>query len=223
MTAGKIFEGTRKPLRLWFHAIWALITQKYGANALRLQRVLGLGSYVTAWAWLHKLRRAMVRPGRDRLVDPVDVGESYLGALGARSHGWHTITKAILAIAVEMREQGFRRIRLRHVPTVSGTRLTSFIFDIVTPGTTLKTDGWTGYGPLQSLGFQHRVTVHPDSPDPAHVLMPGVQRIAVLLKRGLLRTLQGRISKDHLLYYLDEFTFRLTGARPWCAGCSSLA
>ena len=85
--------------------------------------------------------------------------------------------------------------------------MTSFIVDVVTPGTTLKTDGWTGYTPLQSLGFQHQVTVRPDSPDSAHVLMPGVHRIAALLKRGLLRTLQGRISKDHLLYYLDEFAF----------------
>ncbi|MCH8040831.1 MAG: IS1595 family transposase [Nitrospinae bacterium] len=138
----------------------------------------------------------------------MDVGESYLGGLGAGSHGRHTITKAIVAIAVEMREQGFRRIRLRHVPAISGTHLTSFIVDVVTPGTALKTDGWIGYAPLQSLGFQHQVTVLPDSPDPAHVLMPGVHRIAALLKRGLLRTLQGRISKDHLLYYLDEFTFR---------------
>ncbi len=208
VTAGTIFEGTRKPLRLWFHAMWELTSQKYGTNALGLQRVLGLGSYVTAWAWLHKLRRAMVRPGRDRLVGPVEVDESYLGGPEAGVHGRHTITKAIVAIAVEMKAHGFGRIRLRHIPTVSGNHLTSFIGDVVKPGTLVQTDGWTGYAPLQSLGFQHRVTVLSDSPDPAHVLMPGVHRIAALLKRWILGTLQGGISKAHLPYYLDEFTFR---------------
>ena len=64
VTAGTIFEGTRKPLRIWFLAVWHVTNQKFGGNALGLQRVLGLGSYQTAWSWLHKLRRAMVRPGR---------------------------------------------------------------------------------------------------------------------------------------------------------------
>ena len=57
----------RKPLRTWFLTMWYVTSQKHGVSALGLQRVLGLGSYQTAWAWLHKLRRAMVRPGRDRL------------------------------------------------------------------------------------------------------------------------------------------------------------
>jgi len=67
LTAGTIFEGTRKPLRMWFLAMWFVTSQKNGVSALGLQRELGLGSYETAWTWLHKLRRAMVRPGRDLL------------------------------------------------------------------------------------------------------------------------------------------------------------
>jgi hypothetical protein len=65
VTAGTIFQDTRTPLPVWFRAMWWMTTQKNGASALGLQRVLGLKSYETAWAWLHKLRRAMVRPGRD--------------------------------------------------------------------------------------------------------------------------------------------------------------
>ncbi len=60
-TAGTIFQDTRQPLQSWFRAMWWLTSQKNGASALGLQRVLGLGSYKTAWTWLHKLRRAMVR------------------------------------------------------------------------------------------------------------------------------------------------------------------
>ena len=72
---GTLFQDTRKPLRLWFHAIWYVVNQKNGVSALGLQKALGLGSYHTAWEWLHKLRRAMVRPGRDRLSGVVEMDE----------------------------------------------------------------------------------------------------------------------------------------------------
>jgi hypothetical protein len=81
VTAGTIFEGTRKPLVTWFRAIWWVTSQKNGASALGLKRVLGLGSYETAWTWLHKLRRAMVRPGREQLAGVVQVDEAYVGGL----------------------------------------------------------------------------------------------------------------------------------------------
>jgi len=68
ITGGTIFEGTRSSLKTWFMAIWLVTSQKYGASAIGLQRVLGLRRYETAWTWLHKLRRAMVRPGRERLT-----------------------------------------------------------------------------------------------------------------------------------------------------------
>ncbi len=79
LTAGTVFQDTRKPLRLWFLAMWFVTSQKNGVSALGLQRVLGLGSYETAWTWLHKLRRAMVRPGRDCLTGAVEVDDTYVG------------------------------------------------------------------------------------------------------------------------------------------------
>jgi transposase-like protein len=208
VTAGTIFEGTRKPLRLWFLVVREITSQKYGANALGIQRILGLKSYRTAWAWLHKLRRAMVRPGRSRLGDEVEVDECYVGAEEAGLRGRQTIQKAIVAIAVEFNDGQIGRIRMRHVPNVSAKSLVGFVTDVVEPGSVVRTDGWPSYSRLGAQGFHHRVAVLSASPDPAHVLMPSVHRVASLLKRWVRGTLQGGISKEHLPYYLDEFTFR---------------
>jgi transposase-like protein len=209
VTASTVFEKTRKPLRLWLLAIWELTSQKYGANALGMKRVLGLGGYLTAWAWLHKLRRAMVRPDRDRLFGPVEVDESYVGGEETGVRGRQTILKAIVAIAVEIKDpKGFGRIRLRRVPDVTAASLVGFINDVVQPGAIIRTDGWKSYAPLASMGFVHEVTVLASSPNPAHVLLPGPHRISSLLKRWIIGTYQGAVSNEHLDYYLDEYTFR---------------
>jgi transposase-like protein len=206
-TAGTIFEGTRK-LRHWFLAAWEVTSQKYGASALGLKRTLGLGSYETAWAWLHKLRRAMVRPDRDQLAGDVEVDETYLGEEEPGVIGRRAIDRAIVVIAVEMNDGELGRIRLRHVPNVNAPSLQGFIVDVVKPGSIIHTDGWPSYATIASKGFRHRVTVTSTSSEPAHIPFPGVHRVASLLKRWYLGTHQGAISKEHLDYYLDEFTFR---------------
>lgn len=209
ITAGTVFEGTRKPLRTWFLAMWFVTSQKHGASALGLQRVLGLGSYQTAWAWLHKLRRAMVRTGRERLSGFVEVDETYVGGEEEGTRGRQTEKKAIVAIAVEIHDpKGFGRIRIRRVSDVTSASLTPFVRQAVEPGSIVHTDGWGGYNGLANQGYDRKVTVLSDSGDPAHVLMPGVHRIAALLKRWLLGTHQGAVSNKHLDYYLDEYTFR---------------
>jgi len=209
VTAGTIFEGTRKPLRTWFQAAWHVTNQKFGGSALGMQRVLGLGSYQTAWSWLHKLRRAMVRPGRDLLNGRVEVDETYVGGQEEGVSGRHTEKKAIVVAAVEVHEpKGFGRIRLRQVPDVSGDSLVGFVRQVVLPGSVVLTDGWKGYEALQRYGYTREKIVLSQSGDPAHVALPGVHRVASLLKRWLLGTHQGAVSKKHLDYYLDEFTFR---------------
>src|SRR6267143_4520373 len=100
-TAGTIFQDTRKPLVMWFRAMWYVTSQKNGASALGLQRVLGLSSYETAWTWLHKLRRAMVRPDRDRLSGWIEVDETYIGGLQEGSKGRKKGDKALIVIAAE--------------------------------------------------------------------------------------------------------------------------
>jgi transposase-like protein len=209
VTAGTLFAGTRTPLTTWFTAIWYVTGQKYGASALSLKRILGLGSYETAWTLLHKLRRAMVRPGRDRLAGTVEVDETYVGGEERGVRGRETETQAIVAIALEIHDpKGFGRVRLQQIADVSSTSLTPFVCDTVRPGAVVRTDGWSGYNELSGHGYQHQRVVVSATGDPAHVAMPGVHRVASLVKRWLLGTHQGAVRRKHLDDYLDEFTFR---------------
>ncbi len=210
LTAETLFEGTRKPLKTWFLAMWFVTSQKDGASALGLQQILGLKSYQTSWTWLHKLRSAMVRPERDLLRGRIEVDETYVGGLntgGKRGRG--SEAKQIVLIAVELRSpRGFGRIRMQQVDDVSGKSLVGFVRDVTEKGSTIQTDGWTGYNGLTKAGYTHEKTVISSSGDPAHVSMPGVHRVASLMKRWLMSTHQGSISQKHLGYYLDEYTFR---------------
>lgn len=209
VTTGTIFEKTRTPLTTWFAAIWYVTNQKLGVSALGLQRSLGLGSYQTAWTMLHKLRRAMIRPDRDRLSGRVEVDESYVGGKEEGVHGRQTETKAIVAIAVEVHEpKGFGRARLRRIPDVSGESLVPFVCEVVAPGSAIHTDGWSGYDGLSKHNYSHEITILSSSGDPAHVSMPAVHRVASLLKRWLLGTHQGGVGDAQLDFYLEEFAFR---------------
>ena len=159
LSAGTVFENTRKPLSLWFRAMWWVTSQKNGASALGLQRVLGLGSYRTAWTWLHKLRRAMVRPGRDRLPGVIEVDETYLGGPEEGLRGRETEKKALIVVAAQEDGNGIGRIRLRHVADASGDSLLPFVEDSIEPGSLVKTDGWKGYDGLESRGYRREIIV----------------------------------------------------------------
>lgn len=213
VTAGTIFEGTHLPLQLWFRAAWLLTSQKSGASALGLQRVLGLGSYETAWSWLHKLRRAMVRPGRDRLRDVVEVDETFIGGVSGGT-GRDGIGKALVAIAAEEDGPGIGRIRLARIPDASSPSLHGFVQQSIAPGSTVHTDGWAPYQGLENLGYTHTITrLKGQGKEAAIELLPRVHRVASLLKRWLLGTHQGAVGPTHLDYYLDEFTFRFNRRR----------
>ncbi len=114
-----------------------------------------------------------------------------------------------MVIAVEIKQpKGFGRVRMRHIPDASGSSLLPFVCDVVADGELVSTDGWSGYSDLHKYGYIHQQTVLSDSGDPAHVAMPGVHRIASLLKRWILGTHQGSVTPEHLQSYLEEFTFR---------------
>jgi len=208
VTAGTIFQDTRKPLALWFRAMWAVTSQKNGASAIGLQRVLGLGSYKTAWTWLHKLRRAMVRPGRDRLSGYVEVDETFYGGEEAGVRGRQTENKSLIVIAAQEDGAGIGRIRMRRIPDASAESLMPFIEEAIELGSVIHTDGWLGYLPVEKKGYHHRVTFLKGKKKSPSELLPRVHRVASLLKRWLLGTHQGAVSREHLDYYLDEFTFR---------------
>lgn len=204
--AGTLFQDTHKPLRLWFHAIWYIVSQKNGVSALGLQNALGLGSYHTAWEWLHKLRRAMVRPDRDKLSGVVEVNETFVGGESTGKRGRGAEGKALVLIAAEDTLAGIGRIRMSTITDASGDVLTRTIQQMIEVGSTIRTDGWTGYNGLTNLGYVHLPTTNhnvkeDDVVDKTHL-------VAALLKRWLIGTLHGAISHKNLPYYLDEFTFR---------------
>ncbi|MGA2109975.1 MAG: IS1595 family transposase [Syntrophorhabdales bacterium] len=203
--AGTIFQDTRKPLRMWFRAAWHVTSQKNGASAVSLQQVLGLGSYLTAWTWLHKLRRAMVRPGRDRLRGTVEVDETYWGGEEEGVIGRRTVDKAIIVVAAEEDGRSIGRIRLARIPDLTRASLHGFIAEAIEPSSVVRTDGLPAYKGLND--YTHDRQVQRLQPEGEH-LLPRVHRVVSLLKRWLLGTHQGAIHKAHLDYYLDEFAFR---------------
>jgi transposase-like protein len=204
VTAGTIFQDSHLPLTTWFRAMWFVTSQKNGVSALGLQRVLGLGSYKTAWALLHKLRRAMVRPGRDRLRGLVEVDETYWGGKETGVAGRLTHDKALIIVAAEEDGQGIGRVRLRHIPDFNRQTLHGFIAESVEPGSTVRTDGLNAYRELE--GYVHDRQVQRKAED--EHLLPRVHRVVSLLKRWLLGTHQGAVGHEHLDDYLNEFTFR---------------
>jgi len=208
VTTGTIFEKTHKPLTLWFRAIWWLTALKTGASALGLQRVLGLKSYKTAWTWLHKLRRAMVRPGRDRLSGRVQVDETYIGAEEKGVRGRGTESKALVVVAAQENGKRVGRIRMRRVQNASAASLHPFVEDTIEPGSVVHTDGWEGYVGLEKKGYHHEVTVLARHKESASELLPHVHHVVALLKNWMAGTLHDGVSHEHLDYYLDEFTFR---------------
>ena len=208
VTTGTIFEKTHKPLTLWFRAIWWLTALKTGASALGLQRVLGLKSYKTAWTWLHKLRRAMVRPGRDRLSGRVQVDETYIGAEEKGVRGRGTESKALVVVAAQENGKRVGRIRMRRVQDASAASLHPFVEDTIEPGSVVHTDGWEGYVGLEKKGYHHEVTVLARHKESASELLPHVHHVVALLKNWMAGTLHDGVSHEHLDYYLDEFTFR---------------
>jgi transposase-like protein len=221
VTAGTVLHRTRVPLRLWFSAAYLVTTHTPGFSAVQLQRQLGLGRYETAWTMLQKLRRAMVRPERDRLSGLVEVDETYLGGVeaGRRGGRQRDSDKAIVVGAVEVRGRGSGRVRLAVVEDLSAASLVPFVEAAVVPGSTVLTDGWQGYAPLRKA-YDHRPSTVGD-PKNASKLFPRVHRTFSNLKTWLNGTHHG-VSSKHLPHYIDEFVFRFNRRRTPMAAFRSL-
>ena len=205
--AGTVFQDSHMPLLTWFRAMWHVCANKNGISAQSLQRLLGLRSYNTAWLCLHKLRRAMVRPGRECLSGTVEADETYVGGPKEGKSGRGAFGKQIVFIAAEVRGRKIGRIRLSRIPSVSGATLVPAVSEAVTAGATVRTDGWKGYNGVTAGGYKHEVAVE-NADELADIVLPKCHLVVSLLKRWILGTLQGNVGKDHLQDYLNEFTFR---------------
>ena len=212
LTAGTVMHGTKKPLTYWFKAMWWFTTRKSGVNAINLKDLLGLGSYQTAWLWLHKLRRCTIRQGRERLSGNVEVDEFVVGGQQPGKRGRGANGKTIVVAAVEKEEKKLGRIRLQVVPDNSGDVLEQFVTTNISPGSTIISDGWKGYSFLDDSSYSHNQVVAAHTTKKESVL-PGVHLVASLVKRLILGTFQGRFDPKHLQSYLDEYVFRFNRRR----------
>lgn len=221
VTAGTVLHRTHVPLPLWFAAAYLVTTHTPGFSAVQLQRQLGLSRYETAWTMLQKLRRAMLRPERDRLAGMVEVDEAYVGGIeaGRRGGRQRDSNKAIVVGAVEVRGRGSGRIRLGVVADLSAAALVPFVAASVEPGSTVLTDGWPGYAPLRQT-YDYRPSVVGD-PKNAAKLFPRVHRTFSNLKTWLKGTHHG-VSSKHLPHYVNEFVFRFNRRRTPMAAFQSL-
>jgi transposase-like protein len=210
VTAGTLLQGTRKPLTAWFRAMWHVATEPDGISALEIQRILGLGSYRTAWTWLHKLRRAMVAP-QDRLGGIVAVDEDYVGADlgGDRRRGG--VAESLVFAAVTYRQGRPGQIRLCRVPDRTKASLHAAILQSVALGTLIHSGPEDGYEGLRLYGYRHQAI--PRAATGRREPLPLVAQVLDSLNAWLLATPRGAVRPSHLDFYLDEFSFRYNHRR----------
>ena len=213
LTAGTVMHGTRKPLRLWFLAMYLFVSSKRGVSALELQRELGLAKYRTAWTWLHKLRNAVAMRPTTALRGPVEIDETWEGGLRRGKPGRPKVgdRSALVMGAVEVTadRKGIGRVRLESVADGSGETFRDFLEEHVARGATLFTDDWRSYRkPAKDLAHELRATNISKSRERAHEVLPAIHRVFSLAHRVLLGTYQGGVRRKYLPSYLAEFEFR---------------
>jgi len=212
ITAGTIFQGTHKPLKYWFKTIWLFTTTKSGISATNLSRLLGI-SYPTAWTWLQKLKRSTVNPEREQLSGTVEVDEFYLGGKHSGKQGRGSENKHKIVVAVERRNSENKDIDLSHligrarlevISDCTAESLIPFIQTNISPRSTIITDKWKGYTDELKKSYTHKSFKSSEN----KIALKHVHRIASLVKRWFIGTLQGSIHPEHLQEYMNEYIFR---------------
>jgi transposase-like protein len=208
LTAGTMFHGTRKPLSMWFRVIFEFVSRKHGCNAMDIQRLFGFGRKI-AWAWLHKIRDAMVSPDRSKPKGRVEADETCVGAAEAGVYGRDRgERKHLIAGAVEETADGrCGHSRLAPVPSASAEDLQTFLSEVVEEGSVVHTDGLKSYEGLEHA-FEHEVDVIGKDPTRAGSIFPRVHRLFSLFQGVLLSTYQGSVSAKYMSAYCNEFDFR---------------
>ncbi len=204
-TAGTVMHRSRQPLCNWLWAAYLVAVDKRGISAVQLQDQLGTRFYDVSFNMLHKLRAAMVNPERTPLRGIVEADETYIG--GPEPGGQGKGGKAIVVGAVEVRDSGPGRLRLRLVLSANRGPILKFIKDTVAPGSTVITDAAQVYESLGREGYRHELQTTA-SGDPQDTVLPHLHLAFSNLKTWLRGTHHGRVSKKHLQAYLNEFVFR---------------
>jgi len=228
LLAGTIFEQTKTGLARWFLAIWLVTSGKGGISALELQRQMGFASYQTAWSWLRKIRRAMVRPDRQPLAERVEADETMIGGPRPGKPGRGAAGTTVVAGAVESgrgkgRGRRLGRLRLQSVADASAASLQGFLDANTAKPVTVATDGWAGYRNLPARGYDHEPVNLRVAWGDATLRLPGIHLVFGLAKRWLPvscadippgdratpdGTHHGAVSTKHLQADLDEYVFR---------------
>jgi Zn ribbon nucleic-acid-binding protein len=197
LTSGTLLEKTRKPFKMWFRAIFEISTRRTGISGKDFQRIMGFGSYKTAWSWLHKLRAAMVRSDSEPLGPFVEMDEALVGGKG----GPH---KQLVLVAAE--KDG--RVRLAHAETNDSEACKRFADGEIAADAHVTTDGHAGYSEKSMGEREHAAAIQTKAERREKDAVQMCHWTVSLLKRWLLGTHAGAVRPKHLQAYLDEFAFR---------------
>ena len=213
LLAGTIFEQAKTGLGRWFLAICLVTSSRRGISAMELRRQMGFASCGTAWAWPHKIRRAMVVTDRKPLGQRVEADETLVGGARPGRPGRSAAGKTLVAGAVESgrgkaRGRRLGRLRLARLPDASAASLEGFLAANIAKPATVATDGWRGYLGLPTQGCGHEPGNLSASWGDAALRLPAIHLVFSLAKRRLLGTRHGAVSAKHLPAYLDEYVFR---------------
>ena len=213
LKAATVMHRSKAPLTQWFLAMYLFVVSKRGVSAMDLKRQLGV-AYATAWTWLHKLRGALGARSAELLQGAVEVDETYevgrrFGGGTGRPKVSDTASLIVGAVEVEQEGQGFGRVRLASLESITKEDLGAFVEDHIAPGSTVLTDGLRSYPPaLRDKHYEHRAFTVLGSGRRSHEWLPGIHRVFALLDRVLKGTFQGAVRRKHLEGYLAEFEFR---------------
>ena len=233
LTAGTVMHRSKQPICLWFWAAYFATSLTPGLSAVQFAKMLGIKRYETAFNMLHKLRAAMVRPGRDVIGQDyaVEVDETLVGG-ATQGEGKGVHHKTLVAGVVEVmprkdikwtgrdpniprgehrgghgRGVVAGRIRLQVVPNRKQETLVAFVQQNVAPGATVRTDGWVGYAPLPEQGYQHLAIPIGGDHAKTDQHLPMIHLVFSNLDSWLIGTHHG-VSPQHLQAYLNEYVFR---------------
>jgi hypothetical protein len=219
VTAGTVMHRSKTSIFIWFWAAYLVSTQTPGISAMELQKKLGIARYETAFQILHKLRGAMVRPGRDKIGAewPLELDIVFVG--GKTRSGVQGKTNQVpVIIAVEIRRRGIHdpktlqrplagRIRLQKLLNKTAASVNQFVRDCIAPGATIISDDGTEFSNLVNLGYDHHPVPMRGDRVKMDSTLPVISVVTANLKTWIDGTFHG-VQKKHLQAYLDEFMFR---------------